>query len=215
MPTMPFHALIRWFLPKEDHFYDFLERQARVNRDAAGVLASLTTGADPLVVRDRVQDLEHQGDAIVHEMLESLARTFVTPIDREDLQKLSKRLDDILDYTNAAARAIVLFGVAKPTQPMALLMEKLTQCTDVLTTTMPHLRARNYSAATEGAKQVAKLEKDGDVVFRDAISKLFHDPAIDAKDILREREVLDDLEKAVNRCEQVADALTGIAVKHA
>jgi predicted phosphate transport protein (TIGR00153 family) len=215
MPPMPFHALIRWFLPKEDHFYDFLERQATVARDAARVLTSLTTGTDPITVRDRVQDLEHQGDAIVHEMLEALARTFVTPIDREDLQKLSKRLDDILDYTNAAARAIVLFGVEKPTEPMTLLMEKLVQCTEVLTTTLPHLRHHDYNAATDGAKQVAKLEKDGDAVFRDAISRLFHDPAIDAKDILREREVLDDLEKAVNRCEQVADALTVIAVKHA
>jgi uncharacterized protein Yka (UPF0111/DUF47 family) len=215
MPPMPLHALIRWFLPKEDHFYEFLDRQAAVARDAATVLASFAGGADPVAVRDKVQDLEHRGDAIVHEMLEALARTFVTPIDREDLQKLSKRLDDILDFTNAAARACVLFGVSKPTEPMTLLMDKLVQCTEVLTTTMPRLRTRDYAAVTLGAKQVAKLEKDGDVVFRDAISKLFHDPAIDAKDILREREVLDDLEKAVNRCEQVADALTGIAVKHA
>jgi uncharacterized protein len=212
---MPLHSIIRWFLPKEDHFYEFLERQAAVARDAATVLASFATGADPLSVRDQVQDLEPRGDAIVHEMLEALARTFVTPIDREDLQKLSKRLDDILDYTNAAARACVLYAVSRPTPPMAQMMDKLVQCTAVLTETMPKLRTRDYAGVTAGAKHVAKLEKDGDVVFRDAISKLFHDPAIDAKDILREREVLDDLEKAVNRCEQVADALTAIAVKHA
>lgn len=212
---MPIQSLIRWLLPKEDHFYDYLERQAKVAHDAAQVMASFKTGAGAVQVRDLVQDLEHRGDAIVHEMLEALARTFVTPLDREDLQRLSKRLDDILDFANAAARACVLFGVEKPTQPMILLIDKLCECTAVLVATMPKLRAHDFAAVTEGANMAAKLEKDGDVVFRDAISRLFHDPAIDAKDILREREVLDDLEKALNRCEQVADALTAIAVKHA
>ena len=88
-------------------------------------------------------------------------------------------------------------------------------CTEVLSQTIPLLRKHAYPQITAGAERVAQFEKEGDVVFRDAISKLFHDPAIDAKELLREKEVLDDLEKAVNRCEQVADALTGIAVKHA
>jgi len=78
-------------------------------------------------IKNIVQDLEHKGDAIVHEMLAALADSFVTPIDREDLQKLSKRLDDILDYTNLAARACVLFGVERPTRPMVLLADKLVE----------------------------------------------------------------------------------------
>ncbi|MBA3937954.1 MAG: DUF47 family protein [Planctomycetes bacterium] len=212
---MSFQNLLRWLLPKEDHFFTFLERQAVVANDAAKVLAGFKDSGDAVVIRDRVQDLEHQGDRIVHEMLEALGRTFVTPLDREDLQKLSKRLDDILDFANAAARACVLFGVEKPTSSMILLSDKLVECTTVLAETIPHLRTQSYDAVTAGAARVTQLEKDGDVVFRDAISKLFHDPTIDAKDILREREVLDDLEKAVNRCEQVADALTSLAVKHA
>jgi hypothetical protein len=144
-----------------------------------------------------------------------LGRTFVTPIDREDLQKLSKRLDDITDLCNAAARACVLFGVNKPTPPMCVLIENLVASTAELAATVPFLRKHDYHKVQSGSKKIKQLEKDSDVVFRDAISRLFHDPTIDAKDILREKEVLDDLEKAVNRCEQVADALTSIAVKHA
>ena len=215
MPPMRFSTFLRWLLPKEDHFYDFLEQQATIAHQSSVALKRLTTGAVTGEVRATVQDLEHQGDAIVHQMLDALGRTFATPIDREDLQKLSKRLDDITDLANATARACVLFGVAKPTPPMCLLIDKLEGCTSIIARSMPLLRRHAYEQLHVSAKEIAQLEKDSDAVFRDAISKLFHDPTIDAKDILREKEVLDDLEKAVNRCEQVADALTSIAVKHA
>lgn len=212
---MPFSAFLRWILPKEDHFYDHLERQAKVAHQAAGALKRLTTGGAAGEIRAAVQELEHQGDAILHEMLDALGRTFATPLDRDDLQKLCKRLDDITDLANAAARACVLFGVEKPTPPMCLLIEKLEASTGIIERTVPLLRRHAYDQVKAGVQEVTQLEKDGDAVFRDAISKLFHDPAIDAKDILREKEVLDDLEKAINRCEQVADVLTSIAVKHA
>jgi uncharacterized protein Yka (UPF0111/DUF47 family) len=212
---MPISNLLRWILPREDQFYDHLERQATVARDAAVALAGFKTGMTAVAIRDRVQDLEHQGDAIVHEMLAALGRTFVTPIDREDLQKLSKRLDDITDMANAAARACVLFGVETPTAPMILLIDKLVECTEVINRTVPKLRTHAYDEVQAGTTQIAAIEKAGDAVFRDAISKLFHDPAIDAKDILRQKEVLDDLESAVNDCEQASDTLTAIAVKHA
>lgn len=212
---MPFSAFLRWILPKEDHFYDHLERQAKVAHQAAVALKRLTTGGAAGEIRAAVQELEHQGDAILHEMLDALGRTFATPIDRDDLQKLCKRLDDITDMANAAARACVLFGVDKPTPPMCLLIEKLEASTAIIDRTVPLLRRHAYDQVKAGVQEVIQLEKDSDAVFRDAISKLFHDPAIDAKTILREKEVLDDLEKAINRCEQVADALTSIAVKHA
>ena len=212
---MPFQNFLRWLLPKEDHFYNFLEQQSVIASKAAAALKRLVDGSLPGEVRATVQVLEHEGDTIAHNMLAALGRTFVTPIDREDLQKLSKRIDDITDLCNAAARACVLFGVNKPTPPMCVLIENLVASTNELSTTMPYLRKHDYDRVQVGAKKIKQLEKDSDIVFRDAISKLFHDPAIDAKDILREKEVLDDLEKAVNRCEQVADALTAVAVKHA
>lgn len=213
---MSLNALLRLILPKEDHFYGYLERQAVVADQVARAMARFKEGsAQAAAIRDEVQQLEHQGDAIVHEMLEALARTFVTPIDREDLQRLSKRLDDIPDMVNAAARACVLFGVEKPTRPMILLIDKLVECTAELILAVPMLGRRDYKGIIKACGTVSHYEKDGDAVFRDALRDLFHDPGVDAKTILREKEVLEDLEKAINRCDQSAEILTNIAIKNA
>ena len=210
---MALQAIVRWFLPREDHFFLHLERQAEIAHEAAQVLASSRT-ADVKDVRNQVQELEHDGDKIVHEVEEALARTFVTPIDREDLQRLSSELDTVLDLTNGAARACDLFGVTKPTPPMLALMGVLVECTTVLVSALPKLRAHQYTALIEDTRTLRKLEKDGDAIFREAISVLFKDPAIDAKVLLREKAVLEDLENAVDHCDQVAGTLAQLAVKH-
>ncbi len=208
------NAFLRLVRPRADHFYSFLEQQAQLAHDGAKALAEITVDdADLVRVRDRIQELEHQGDTQVHGMLDALSATFVTPIDREDLQRLSKRIDDILDLTNATSKACVTFAVERPTTAMRLLIAKLVESTNLLNQAVPKLRTHAYPEAIRICARVAISEKDGDVVYRDAISKMFHDPAIDAKTILREREVLDDLEKAINRCEQVADLITTVAVK--
>jgi hypothetical protein len=212
---MSLQALLRLLLPKEQHFYDILEKHVAVLEQAAKELAKLKDGSASVVaVRDRIQELEHEGDQSFHAMLDALSRTFVTPIDREDLQKLSKRLDDVIDLINAAVRACVLFGVQRPTKSMTLLIDKLVECSAVLAAGVPQLRHHAYPEIIKIGSQVHYFEKEGDVVFRDALSALFHDPAIDAKTILREKEVLEDLEKAINRCDQAAELLTNIAVKN-
>jgi uncharacterized protein len=123
---MGLQDLVRWLLPKGDHFYAFLERQAVAAHDGAVALAVFKDASfSAEAVAKSVQVIEHHGDAIVHELEEALAKTFVTPIDREDLQKLSSQLDDVLDPTNSTARGSVLFGVARPTVAMSTLIDKL------------------------------------------------------------------------------------------
>jgi len=212
---MDLQAIVRWFLPREDHFYGYLEAQAEVAHEAAlAVQRFKLDSVHAADVRAEVQKLEHRGDAIVHDVEDALARTFVTPIDREDLQKLSKELDDVLDLMNGAVRACVLYGVERPTVPMVGLMDKLVECTEVLKKALPHLRAHDYAALIEASRDIRKLEKDGDTVFRNAVSGLFKDAAIDAKQLLREREVLEDLENSIDFCERVAATLANLAVKH-
>jgi uncharacterized protein len=211
---MSVQSILQWFLPKEDHFYTYLERQAQITHQAAQTLGMFRAGTAANEIRSSVERLEVQGDQTVRDMLASLARTFVTPIDREDLQRVSKKLDDILDLLDLAARACVLYGVEKPTRPMLVLIEKLEAATEAISQAMPLLRQHRYQALIKASQQVQDIEKDADTVFRDALSALFHDPAVDAKTILREKEVLEDLEKALNRCEQVAETLTNVAVKH-
>jgi len=206
--------MIRWLVPREDHFYAFLEGQADVAHSGAVALRRFEQGDTATSVREAVQELEHKGDKIVREMEEALAKTFVTPIDREDLQRLSDELDDILDLTNGAIRAAVLYGVDRPTEPMGKLMEILVQCTEVIKKTMPNLRKNAYAAITNDARALRKLEKEGDAIFREAVSSLFHDDGIDAKRLLREKEVLEDLENAIDHCETVSKTLANLAVKH-
>jgi predicted phosphate transport protein (TIGR00153 family) len=207
-------GIVRRLVPREDHFYLFLEGQAAAAHEGALALRRFTDGASATAVRDAVQELEREGDRIHHAMEEALARTFVTPIDREDLQKLSSELDDILDLTNGAIRAAVLYGVEKPTEPMSKMMSILVQCTGVLKDAVPNLRTNAYAKITEGTHALRELEKDGDAIYRESVSALFHDEAVDAKELLREKQVLEDLENAVDHCETVGDTLAHLAVKH-
>jgi uncharacterized protein Yka (UPF0111/DUF47 family) len=212
---MALQAIVRWLLPREDHFYSLLESQADACHAAAmALLKSKDPSSRPEDVRDAVQVIEHFADDLVRQMEDALARTFVTPLDREDLHKLSSELDDVIDLTNLAARASVLYGVSRPTEPMQKLMDTLVECTIVLKTALPKLRHHKYAELLEDGRKLRALEKEADGVFRAAVSQLFKDPAVDAKVLLREKEVLEDLENAVDHCDDVAGTLANIAVKH-
>jgi uncharacterized protein Yka (UPF0111/DUF47 family) len=211
---MGLQDIVRWFVPREHQFYDFLEGQAAVAHEGAIALRRFKEGSTADAVREEVQELEHKGDKLSHEMEDALATTFVTPIDREDLQKLSSQLDDILDLSNGAIRAASLYGVDKPTEPMGKLMDVLAQCTDVLKKTMPNLRKHAYTEIAEAARTIRQLEKDGDTIYRNAVSVLFKDVNVDAKNLMREKAVLEDLENAIDHCEQVGATLANLAVKN-
>lgn len=212
---MALQGMVRWLLPREDHFYVLLESQADACHEAALALAKFKDPSSrPEDVRDAVQVIEHHADDLVRKMEEALARTFVTPLDREDLHKLSSELDDVVDLTNLAARASVLYGVSRPTEPMQKLIDTLVSCTSVLKLALPKLRTHSYAQLLDDGRKLRSLEKEADSVYRAAVSQLFKDPAVDAKVLLREKEVLEDLENAVDHCDDVADTLANIAVKH-
>jgi uncharacterized protein Yka (UPF0111/DUF47 family) len=221
---MGLQDVIRLLLPKEEHFYDFLEKQAHAAHSGAKAIAKFSeNGATAEEARDAVQKCEHEGDKIVHDMEEALAKTFVTPIDREDLQKLSSELDTVLDLTNGAIRACVMLGVNKPTEPMKRLIGLIVNCTEKIDVAIPKLRKHEYGAIVEVARELRKIEKEADTVYREAISELFRDGsggapfregAMDARVLIREKTVLEDLENAIDSCDKIADTLTNLAIKH-
>ncbi len=211
---MAIQDFVRWLLPKEDHFYRFLERQAAIAHLGAQALATFTPGSAIETVQAKVQAHEHDGDKVVHELEEALQKTFVTPIDREDIQLLSAELDDVLDLTNSAARACALFGVKTPTEAMTKLVALLVEATAELERCLPLLGKHDYAGLMAASRTLRAKEKEADLVFRDALSALFHDDGIDAKTVMREKEVLENLEHAIDRCERVAVTLAHLAVKH-
>lgn len=208
--------LINWVLPREDRFYDYLEQQSVVAQQAIPVLGRFVEdGADYEAIRAEVTRIEKEGDRIVDQMLLALSDTFVTPIDREDLQRLSKKMDDVLDYVNLTARSLVIFALQRPSQPMVELLDTLKESCDLLVEIMPCLRKKQFDVLMQGCQRIHKLEKKADHTFRQELSRLFHDESVNAKDILRAREVLDHLETAVDSCDAVAETLMNVAVKHA
>ncbi len=211
---MGLQDIIRWILPREDVFYGLIERQTELLDEAAKALAQFARGVSAEQIREQVQDIEHQADAIVYEIEEQFARVFVTPIDREDLQLLAASLDDIVDLINLTARTFVLFGVPEPTPPMAELMAILVKMTAVFRAELPALRKHQYARLIAAGRVIKGHEKEADRVFRNALGQLFHDPNIDAKVLLRDKEVLEDLERAIDKCETVAERLKNLAVKH-
>jgi uncharacterized protein len=212
---MGLQDLVRWLLPREDHFYDYLERQAAVAHEGAVTLSRFAAdGSSIASISSTMTDLEHRGDEVVHELEDALARTFVTPIDREDIHKLSTELDNVIDLMNLAARSCVLYGIDRPTKPMTDLTNTLIASTLVVVNALPMLRSRSYGHLVEESRKVRRLEKEADQVFRAALNVLFHDDSIDAKQLLKEKEVLEDLENAVDECDHVAETLGNLAVKH-
>lgn len=206
--------LIRWLLPREDHFFTFLERQAVVADEAAIALKKLADGSAPEEVANAVQEIEREGDAVVREMEEALAKTFVTPIDREDLQRLSQEIDDITDVINLAARYFHIYRVAAVTPPMRDLISMIAEGTQHVREAVPKLRKGDWAAIMESARSLRAVEKTGDVVFREGVRALFDSETLTARELLRQKEILDDLENAIDRCERVGNTLANLSVKH-
>jgi predicted phosphate transport protein (TIGR00153 family) len=207
-------SLIRWLLPREDHFFDFMEKQAVIAHEAAMALRKLSDGDPPEKIAESVSEIERRGDQVVREMEEALAKTFVTPIDREDLQRLSQEIDDITDMINLAARYFYIYRVAQVTDPMRYLLELIVDGTSQLKGALPKLRKHDWPALLETARSLRALEKKGDDLFRESVRVLFDDEKMPARELLRQKEILDDLENAVDRCERVANTLANLSIKH-
>jgi uncharacterized protein Yka (UPF0111/DUF47 family) len=211
---MGLQDMIRWLLPREEMFYSLIERQCELLDETAKALAQLADGVPADQVYEKVRDLEHQADALVYEVEERFAEVFVTPIDREDIQALSVSIDDIVDLIHLTSRTFVLYRVPKPTQPMAEMMRLLVTMGGVLRQEIPALRQHEYAKLIAAGRVIKGHEKEGDQIFRTAVGELFHNPEIDAKVLLRDKEVLEDLENAIDAFETVAERLKNLAVKH-
>lgn len=213
---MGFQNIVQWFLPKEDKFFTLLEQQSEVLLKAATTLAAFSnTDVATEQLSNSVQDIEHEGDELVQLLEQELALTFVTPIDREDIHTLSTEIDDVIDFCNSAARVCVLYDINRPTVPMTELMKVLVECTTELHAALPALRAKDYVKFLDTKRKVKRLEKEADTIYRNAVDALFHTENLDYKIFVSQKSVLEKLESAVDRCDDIACVLATLAIKHA
>jgi predicted phosphate transport protein (TIGR00153 family) len=214
---MPIQALIRWLLPKDDRFFKLFEDHAEVISEAAKIMLDFpsTDGGNIHSLLTQIHQLEHRGDDMVRSVMLALDETYVTPIDREDIHSLANALDNVLDYMYSAAQSFVSYEVRELTQAMRELLQLLSEGTTVLRETVPSIRQHQLDKLAPARMQIVAIEKRGDAIYQTEMAALFKDPAVDAKELLRQQAVLNALEAALNSCQDAADVLENVAIKHA
>jgi hypothetical protein len=202
--------------PREKKFFELYEKSAANMVRTAKVFSELVNDWDN--VEDKVKqidELEHVGDTITHEIIAQLHRTFVTPFDREDMALLGHSMDDVTDFIHAASVAMLTYKVQCPGQRARDLAEIIVQAVDELATALSYLRYHTkLKQVLEQCVEINRLENAADRVFRSAMGELF-DEASNIADVIKWREIYEHMESATDRCEDVANVLEGVALKHA
>jgi len=203
-------------IPRETKFYDLFEKSAGNLVVAAGKLADLFDNYEDVEAKVALmKDLEHEGDSITHEIMQSLHRTFVTPIDREDIARLANTMDDVMDFIEAAARTAMLYRIAQPTDRARQLVSIILKVTYRLNEVMPLLRRRDrFKQVLEQCVEINRLENEADDVHHAALAELF-DNTRDLREIIKWREIYEHMESATDRGEDVANVLEAVVLKHA
>lgn len=201
---------------RKEAFFDLFDSSVQNVHEAAKALLDLMEHYEevPGKVR-RIKALEHDGDQITHVILEKLSKTFITPLDREDIQRVASRLDDILDDMDAAASRLLLYKIESATEDARGLARVLVQATALLVQAFVLVRdLKKADAILSACVKVNAKENEGDRLMRHALAGLF-DNGYDARDIIKWKDVYELLEHATDRCEDVADVLQTIVVKYA
>ncbi|MHB1044629.1 MAG: DUF47 domain-containing protein [Thermoanaerobaculia bacterium] len=200
--------------PREETFLPQFARGAEVIVEAARVLDALA--ASPVLDDERavrIKQLEHQGDQIAHETFDLLNRTWITPIDREDIHVLVRNLDDVLDYIDAAAARIVLYRIASTTPELKKITSIIVQSAEAIQKAMALLSDLKHSKQIlEACVEINRLENEADTVAQLAIGRLFAE-AKDPIEVMKWKEIYDFVEGATDRCEDVANTLEAIVIK--
>jgi len=206
-------------IPQDDRFFDLFNRSAANNLEGATLLNDLLTNYVDVDRKARhLKAIEHTGDEITHEVFRALNRTFVTPLDREDISHLAAALDDVIDWIEEVARRIRLYRLDEPT-PIARQFGKviLEQC-EQIAKAVPLLEERRYAEAMDHSTQeIHRLENEGDDLLADAIANLY-DGVTEVPQLIkamRWNDVYQLLEDTTDKAEGVAIVLSNIALKHA
>jgi len=204
-------------IPRDMEFYDLFEQEAANLVVAAEKLVDLFNNYENVAAKAReLKDLEHRGDVITHEIIARVHRTFVTPIDREDITLLAHSLDDVMDFIEAAGRTAYLYHIAQPTERARELARIVDKMARKLNEVMPQLRHHDkFKWILEQCVEINSLENEADDVHHAALAELFEACPSDACEVIKWRELYQHMEDATDRGEDVANVLEGVVLKYA
>lgn len=208
---MPFGNL----LPKEYGFFDYFDNHATRCVEAAKLLVQIfddISKAEPLA--KQIKDIETACDDITHHCVEALHKTFITPIDRDEIHQMISRLDDIADFINATSARIVLYEITAAPASAKELAETLLRATEQVKKAVNGLRQLKYPMELlKVCVEINRLENEADAVLRRSIARLFKEEK-NPVEIIKWKELFELLEEATDRCEDVANLVEGIVLEH-
>ena len=201
-------------IPREESFFDLFEQLSDILLRATGLLVEATEHVETLAESaKRLERLEHDGDQVTHELMKRLNRTFITPIDREDIHELATALDDILDLIEATTEQFILYKVTAMSPAAPQLAHVIQQQVNEIHHVMPKLRHLRHEHIMEHCVEINRLENAGDRLLRDSIAALF-DGEPDPLAVIKWRDIYMLLESATDKCEDVANVIEGIVLKN-
>ena len=203
-------------IPREKKFFAFFEQSTQNAVKIARQLKDMVYIWENLKERmGIIHDLEHQGDAITHQIFEQLHRSVITPFDREDIALLAHSLDDVTDFIYAAADAMLLYKIERPTNRAKELVDIVVQAVSEVEGAVSEIHDRiGRKQLLQRCVEINRLENTGDRVLRSAMAELFDDSA-DFAGLIKWREIYEHMESVIDRCEDIANILEGVAIKYA
>ncbi len=208
-------AMAYGLLPRDLTFFDLFERHAaKTVEGCKAMLALLENPIDVASQAKAIKQIEHETDDITHACVERLHKTFVTPLDRDDIHRLITRMDDIMDFVEAASERFWLYEVADVRSEAKDLARVLVRATEVLAEALAGLRnLKKAQQIMRACVDINRLENEADGILRAAVARLFREES-DTKLILKWKEIFEHLENASDRCEDVANVIEGVILEH-
>lgn len=202
-------------IPKEEKFFDLFEAQAAYNVEAARLFKELAQKWDansPII--DKLRDIEHEADITTHEVIDRLNRTFITPFDREDIHALAKELDDVVDLIQSVSVRMKLFHIKRGHEDLVELADTLWQATENVLKAVREIKdLSNPTRLKDYCIEINRLENAGDQSLGHAIGRLFSGKP-DPLEVIQWKEIYESVEEAIDKCENVANTIESIMVKH-
>ena len=207
-------GLKEWVVPQDQIFFDLFEQLSAVVVSAADELVGIVENFEQVTEKQhRIVQLEHEGDKITHQIYEQLNRNFITPLEPEEISRLASALDDILDYIDDSAQKMENYGIETSDDHMRELAEIIRLSVVQLNETVKSIRKIKDPRGIEAQSiEVNRLENLADDVLAHAIKDLFKTK--DAITIIKLKDIYECLETATDKCEDVANVLSDIAIKH-
>ena len=200
-------------IPHEKIFFELLEQESKNVLAGALALDELLHNFDQLAdKRNKIKDIEHEGDNIVHSIYDRLIKTFITPIDREDISKLASLYDDVLDYIYAAVNRLYLYEISSPTEPMRRFTELVVKSVREIDFAFASINKIKAPEVESRIIEVDRLENEADVVLNEAVAALFK--TTDAISIIKLKEIYELMETITDKCEDVVQVIRDIILEY-